>query len=219
MCSDRESPADGPDGDADGDVDECTADGEDVEKAGELAEEATLNVSALLEAATLLLTDPEALDLEPTAVVGYKNRVRHPTEEAYRDLLFTVRLADHVSEVQLHLTAMADAKKDGGSHRLFTLCRQVLFAPTVAEDTYTGERNAEGKPHGQGKKVYVSGNVYEGGWAAGKKEGRGTYRYADGNEYEGEYKGGKKEGRGILLHPDGAKLAAAPRRVNKQASP
>ena len=59
----------------------------------------------------------------------------------------------------------------------------------VEEDTYTGEKGADGKPEGTGKMVYISGAVYEGAWKAGLMEGRGTMRYANGNFYEGEWQG------------------------------
>ena len=45
----------------------------------------------------------------------FKNRVANPTDEGYCDLMFTLPMSNgHIVEVQLHLAAMMDAKKDGG---------------------------------------------------------------------------------------------------------
>ena len=52
----------------------------------------------------------------------FKNRIKKPTEEGYRDLMFTARLTGgHVCEVQLHLKDMMAAKKSGAGHRMCTV--------------------------------------------------------------------------------------------------
>ncbi|GMH82945.1 hypothetical protein TrVE_jg9783 [Triparma verrucosa] len=55
----------------------------------------------------------------------------------------------------------------------------------------------DGKRHGMGVRVWVSGNRYEGGWENGMMNGRGIYENATtGGKYDGEFKLNKKTGHG-----------------------
>ena len=51
---------------------------------------------------------------------------------------------------------------------------------------YTGERNSDFRPHGQGTMKYASGITYSGQWKDGKFNGQGTMTLADGTTYTGE---------------------------------
>ena len=42
-------------------------------------------------------------------------------------------------------------------------------------------------PHGKGKLVWPSGDVYEGDFKNGKRHGKGKRINSDGSYYEGEY--------------------------------
>ena len=42
---------------------------------------------------------------------------------------------------------------------------------------YEGERNAQGKRHGQGKQVYTNGAVYSGWWRANRFHGTGEFSW------------------------------------------
>ena len=56
----------------------------------------------------------------------------------------------------------------------------------------------DGQRHGQGVRVWVSGNRFEGGWIEGKMEGRGVYENAaTGGKYDGDFKNNTKHGHGI----------------------
>ena len=69
---------------------------------------------------------------------------------------------------------------------------------------YEGEKNQEGKAHGQGTKTFPDGTKYVGEW----KEGifmDGTLISPDGGKYVGEYKDGKRHGQGTFTFPDGGK--------------
>ena len=69
---------------------------------------------------------------------------------------------------------------------------------------YTGERNSDGKPHGQGSVTYADGETYSGQFKDGERNGQGTYTYADGTVvYTGEWKGGKRHGQGTEDCGDG----------------
>ena len=56
---------------------------------------------------------------------------------------------------------------------------------------YYGERNSDGKPHGQGTMTHANGGTYKGEWKGGKRHGRGTYTGADGITYTGAVKDGR----------------------------
>ncbi|KAK1737727.1 phosphatidylinositol-4-phosphate 5-kinase-related protein [Skeletonema marinoi] len=62
----------------------------------------------------------------------------------------------------------------------------------------------DGKPHGRGKKISLSGNEYEGKWKNGMRHGKGVVNKANGYAYEGEYKDDKRNGKGITKYPDGS---------------
>ena len=184
------------------------------------------DVSKVTDCAAISIVFTSAEGLERAAAwvcahastLTFKNRLKHPTDEGYRDLMFTVGMTDgHVCEVQLHLKEMMDAKKSGAGHAMYKVCRRVLANPIVEKRTYCcaldtycraqpvgdGERGADGKPEGRGVMVYASGDMYEGEWRAGKREGQGTVRYAIGDVYEGQYKADKKDGRGTFRYAIG----------------
>ena len=180
------------------------------------------DVSKVTDCAAISLVFASAEGLERAATwvrdraKTFKNRLKHPTDEGYRDLMFTVEKADgHVCEVQLHLKEMMDAKKSGAGHKMYKVCRLVPPNPKMEENTYcsaienqqpvgTGELGADGKtPEGRGVMVYASGDMYEGQWKAGKREGQGTTRYAIGNVYVGQYKADTKEGEGKFCYATG----------------
>ena len=109
--------------------------------------------------------------------------------------------------MQLHLVEMIKAKKSGAGHKMYKVCRRVLQAPIVKENTYClevvgkelrgeGERNAQGQREGRGTMVYAAGNMYEGQWRAGKPHGQGKATYATGNVYGGGYVEGERHGHG-----------------------
>jgi hypothetical protein len=182
------------------------------------------DVSKVTDCAAISIVFASAEGLERAAAwvraraSTFKNRLKHPTDEGYRDLMFTVRMTDdHVCEVQLHLREMMHAKKSGAGHAMYKVCRRVLANPIVEENTYCraldaycraqpvgdGERGADGKPEGRGVMVYASGDMYEGEWRAGKREGQGTVRYAIGDVYEGQYKADDKDGQGTFRYAIG----------------
>ena len=55
----------------------------------------------------------------------------------------------------------------------------------LAEGTYEGPVNEDGRRHGIGKCAWVDGSYYEGDWALGVRHGNGIYKNADGAKYEG----------------------------------
>lgn len=70
-------------------------------------------------------------------------------------------------------------------------------------NTYTGEVNAEGKPHGNGTYRFSGGAIYEGGFSDGYRHGHGTFRYANGDVYEGEFEYNMRHGQCIFCYANG----------------
>ena len=73
--------------------------------------------------------------------------------------------------------------------------------------SYDGTTNENGEPHGEGKRVFASGHVYEGQWVNGRCDGFGRFSYPDGQVFEGEWKEGKRNGEGKLAMPSGETIA------------
>jgi len=88
-------------------------------------------------------------------------------------------------------------------HATYKLCRRILFLPVVAEDTYTGESDVDGRPHGNGTMLWASGDLYEGQWNDGLKHGHGLFRFATGDVYTGEYARNEMHGQGTLRYANG----------------
>ena len=71
-------------------------------------------------------------------------------------------------------------------------------------DTYEGETDEEGKPHGQGKMLYANGAVYEGKWSHGDWKGYGSYLFPNGTLYKGGWKSKNvRHGKGELYLSNG----------------
>ena len=68
---------------------------------------------------------------------------------------------------------------------------------------YTGERNSDGKPHGQGTMTWADGSTYTGAFKDGNFNGQGTMRYTDGDTHTGEWKDDKENGQGTYTYADG----------------
>ena len=71
-------------------------------------------------------------------------------------------------------------------------------------NTYTGETNERGDPHGQGVGEYANGSRYEGQWKDGKWHGQGVYEYANGDRYDGQWKANLFHGRMFTTRSDGS---------------
>ena len=72
--------------------------------------------------------------------------------------------------------------------------------------TYEGERNQEGKYHGQGVVTYSNGDKWEGEYKDGLPfNGQGTNTYSNGDKYVGEWKDGNPHGQGTKTYSDGGK--------------
>ena len=86
------------------------------------------------------------------------------------------------------------------------LIAMVLFISCASQITYEGERNQEGKYHGQGVITFKNGEKWDGEFKDGEPyNGYGVYVYHDGEKYVGEWKNGKRNGQGTFTFPDGSK--------------
>ncbi len=66
-------------------------------------------------------------------------------------------------------------------------------------DVYTGYINDFGKPDGEGKMVYIEGDIYDGEWKNGLRNGKGTYTWNSGAKYVGDFVDDVREGKGDFL--------------------
>ena len=71
------------------------------------------------------------------------------------------------------------------------------------EESYTGEVDEEGNPHGRGKRISPNGDIYEGLFVHGKCHGYGTLWASNGTKYEGNWKDGQMHGTGTLWYSSG----------------
>ena len=62
-------------------------------------------------------------------------------------------------------------------------------------NTYTGEKDASGRPHGKGTLTYSDGNVYSGEFEEGIPHGVGVFTWAEGGSFEGEWERGAEVGK------------------------
>ena len=74
---------------------------------------------------------------------------------------------------------------------------------------YTGERNSDGRPHGQGTETKANGTTYSGEWKDDKRHGKGTLTFANGDTYTGEFKDDKINGQGTATSANGRKYTGA----------
>ncbi|MEM7106382.1 MAG: hypothetical protein AAF502_24860 [Bacteroidota bacterium] len=64
------------------------------------------------------------------------------------------------------------------------------------EFTYSGEVNEDGEPHGNGKAIYLDGDIYEGQFLFGDRHGKGLYNYFQGDVYNGNWNKNQRHGYG-----------------------
>ena len=90
----------------------------------------------------------------------------------------------------------AQSFEDGGSATWqWVPSSHLLHEDFVAEKSnYTGDKNADGLPHGQGAYNDPAGWRYEGTWKDGKQHGNGTTTLSDGDTYVGEHNLGQFHG-------------------------
>ena len=72
---------------------------------------------------------------------------------------------------------------------------------------YDGDTNRHGEPHGEGRRTFASGHVYEGSWKDGQCHGFGRFAYPDGQVFEGQWSNGRRNGKGKLAMPNGEMIS------------
>lgn len=80
----------------------------------------------------------------------------------------------------------------------------VFYESSLGPCSYTGEVDADGKPHGNGKAEWSSGlgKSYDGEWVHGEMSGNAVYLSNSGFRFEGEFKSGHYH-QGKLITPEG----------------
>ena len=86
---------------------------------------------------------------------------------------------------------------------LLTVVRHQAKADAVPEGiTYEGEKDAEGRPHGQGVLTRPDGVMYSGGFHRGLRHGQGNFTAGKGS-YIGGYFEDRAHGYGVMIWPTG----------------
>ncbi|OMJ74414.1 hypothetical protein SteCoe_26671 [Stentor coeruleus] len=144
------------------------------------------------------------------------NTINEITDSEINEFLTSNIMIDTEDISKINLTIPANASLD------YTLRN---YSPGVNESIYRGESDAEGRPHGRGIKVdkqgkYIgyffegkphgmgrlisnTGDIYQGEFRKGKLHGSAVYISSDGTRYEGTFKKGKLMGTGKELWPNG----------------
>ncbi len=134
-------------------------------------------------------------------VVWVNNRLGDGDDvHGYRDVLLLLSIDGHICELQLHLRALYDVKKNG--HAAYAFARLVDGDRPLRRRPYEGQRNDRGQMHGFGKYTSADNDVYQGQFENGKMSGQGTFTYADGEVYTGSWKDGKMHGEGVYKFAD-----------------
>ena len=104
------------------------------------------------------------------------------------------------------LNPVAGYVRDAGEQQLMKSIMQTM-EPYVKrpQSTFNGHYVLKSSVGDQkGLRVYLNGDVYEGGHLYGHRNGKGIYSYAEGETYEGDWKDGMTHGVGKICFADGS---------------
>jgi hypothetical protein len=97
----------------------------------------------------------------------------------------------------------ADGSVTGKGKLVWRVRGSASYDPNTIYSTYVGEMK-DGRPDGEGRLQFRSGELFEGHFAAGILSGRGVHVDAAGNRYEGEFSEGRPHGEGRLAETNGS---------------
>jgi hypothetical protein len=97
----------------------------------------------------------------------------------------------------------ADGSVTGKGKLVWRVRGSASYDPNTIYSTYVGEMK-DGRPDGEGRLQFRSGELFEGHFAAGLLSGRGVHVDAAGNRYEGEFSEGRPHGEGRLAETNGS---------------
>ena len=108
-------------------------------------------------------------------------------------ILHRADVADHVADAPAGSHGAAAAGEDGEPEGA---------RPERGQCSYVGGWRY-GLEHGEGKRLYPYGNLYDGSWIAGQRHGAGSMRFAGVGDYIGEWRRGLRCGEGTMTYADG----------------
>ncbi|MBU0584486.1 MAG: hypothetical protein KKB66_19820 [Alphaproteobacteria bacterium] len=97
----------------------------------------------------------------------------------------------------------ADGSVTGKGKLVWRVRGSASYDPNTIYSTYVGEMK-DGRPDGEGRLQFRSGELFEGHFAAGLLSGRGVHVDTAGNRYEGEFSEGRPDGEGRLAETNGS---------------
>eukprot|EP00794_Sanderia_malayensis_P007172 gene7172-7978_t len=74
------------------------------------------------------------------------------------------------------------------------------------EESYEGQTDEHGKPHGRGTITFGSNDRFEGKFCHGVKEGKGGFIFSDGSSLNGVFKDDALNGKGTYTYDDGSTM-------------
>lgn len=132
------------------------------------------------------------LDEEKSIV---RRKVRVWDNEPTKDL-------DFVWEPSESGTLAYDGTVNGKGRLVWRIRGSASYDTRAIYSTYTGTLK-DGRPHGQGRLQFRSGELFEGSFVAGLLEGQGLHIDVPGNRYEGDFRSGRPHGEGRLAETNG----------------
>ena len=146
---------------------------------------------------TLLFSPDMAIPIEH----GHRPHILYGTNE--KTLNLKPVILPKIDDKWFHSHRARDGYLSKGKDRPTVIALEEAIELNLIEESYRGEVNKEGMPHGYGIFQYHSGNIYEGMWRNGKYHGKGKLKHSSGACYEGEYIEGLQDGYGVYRHVTG----------------
>ena len=109
---------------------------------------------------------------------------------------------DFVWEPDADGTLGADGTVTGSGKLVWRVRGSASYDPNTIYSTYVGDLK-DGRPEGEGRLQFRSGELLEGRFVAGRLEGKGLHVDPVGNRYEGDFVAGRAHGEGRLAETTG----------------
>ena len=109
---------------------------------------------------------------------------------------------DFVWEPSQGGTLADDGTVNGTGKLVWRVRGSASYDTNTIYSTYTGSLK-DGRPNGQGRLQFRSGELFEGHFLDGALEGKGLHVDVAGNRYEGDFRNGKPHGEGRLAETTG----------------
>ena len=148
---------------------------------------------------------------QPAVAGAWSSRVQVIYEPTTRALLRkAIRVWDFEPQKKLDFvwepagaaSIAPDGTVNGQGKLIWRIRGSASYDPRTVYATYVGTLK-DGRPDGQGRLSYRTGEVFEGTFVAGVLQGKGVHVGADGDRYQGDFTAGRANGVGRLATAKG----------------